>query len=69
MSPVLASACEVPLSLPHTHHQIHVPTQDTCTDSIHAICLPIKGPLALNEEVVSLLRSYLKSTLQDTFMS
>lgn len=66
MSPVLA--CEVPLSLSRTHDLIHVPTQDPRTDSKNAISQPIKGPLAVNKEVVSQLLSYLKLTLQDTFM-
>lgn len=34
-SPVLA--CEVPLSLPRTQDLIHVPTQDTRTDTMNAI--------------------------------
>lgn len=69
--PILACACEVPLSVPHTHthNLIHVPTQDAHTDSMNAIWLPIKGPLALHEEVVSRVPSYLRLSVRDTFMS
>lgn len=64
------SVCEVPLSVPQTHHLIHVPTQDTHADSIFTVFLPMKGSLAVHVEVASLLWHYLKSTLlQDTFMS